>query len=230
MAPQQGKMAFSSCLAILALMLGAPLLSLFLTPAPIAREAQPDLEALVPARFGNWSIDPEVVPLPPTSNQDLVERTYDQIVTRTYVNDRAERMMLVIAYGSRQDQKLKAHRQEVCYAAQGFQIHDFQQGDVLVGGNTIPITRMVATSGPRVESVTYWFTVGNQVVQSRGHRLLAQLKYGLTGTIPDGVLVRVSSLGPSHPETFASQQAFVNDLVTSMPANARQRIVGAPTG
>ena len=47
---------------------------------------------------------------------------------------------------------------------------------------------MVATQGPRVEPVTYWFTTGDRVVLTYLQREMAQFKYALSGYIPDGYL------------------------------------------
>src|SRR5437016_14591500 len=80
-----------------------------------------DLEGVVPRSFGNWIIDPSIVPIAPAPDaQAKLDRLYSQVVSRTYVNARGERVMLVVAYGGEQSDALKAHRQEVCYAAQGF--------------------------------------------------------------------------------------------------------------
>jgi len=89
--------------------------------------AQPgfQLEALIPEKFGHWQVDASVVPIAPTPDvQQNLDKLYGQIVSRAYVNEQGERMMLVVAWGGDQSDSLKAHRQEVCYTAQGFTIRD----------------------------------------------------------------------------------------------------------
>src|SRR5205814_1223827 len=105
-----------------------------------------------------------------------------------------ERVMLTIAHGGDQSDALKAHRQEICYAAQGFEIHGLEHGNAAIAGRVIPVTRFVGIERDRVEPVTYWFTMGDRVVLGRAQRLRVQLASGLAGRIPDGMLVRVSSL------------------------------------
>lgn len=210
-----------------ALMLAAPVLSYVLTPKPIPKSERPNLESLIPKAFSDWRIDPSVIPVLPSPDQrQQLSEIYDQLVNRTYVNSAGTRMMVSIAYGSRQSQRLQAHRQEVCYAAQGFQIENLRYVTERVAGADITVTRMLATSKNRSEPVTYWFTVGSQVVQSRLQRLMVQLQYGLSGTIPDGVLVRVSSLNSDEQLAYQEQLAFINEMLDTMSPQSRKRFVG----
>jgi EpsI family protein len=219
-----------SALVAVLLMSGAALAAPHLKPVR-AEGAAPDLESLVPAAFGDWSIDPTVVPVPPSAEvQAKLDRIYGTTLSRTYVNGRGERMMLVLAYGGDQSDALKAHRQEVCYSAQGFQVSGLSQGELQSQGRTIPVTRMRAVQGDRSEPVTYWFTMGDRVVRGRLERLGVQLSSGLHGVVPDGVLVRVSSLSTDAPGAYAAQQRFVGQLLAAVPADAATRLAGAPRG
>src|SRR5687767_10911214 len=117
-----------------------------LKPSPVHPGAAAfDLALVIPRSFGNWIIDPSIVPITPAPDvQAKLDRIYDQIVSRTYVNDQGERVMLVVAYGGEQSDALKAHRQEVCYAAQGFGIRNVSNGNLRLREKTIPVTRVVA--------------------------------------------------------------------------------------
>ena len=59
--------------------------------------------------------------------------------------------------------------------------------------------------GERVEPVTYWLTVGSQVIQSNLDKRIALIRLGLTGQIPDGLLFRVSSIDgdSAHHSSFS---------------------------
>jgi EpsI family protein len=204
--------------------LAAPLLK------PVRAEGPgPVLEALVPAAFGDWSIDPTIAPVAPTADvQAKLDRIYNQTVSRTYVNSAGDHMMLTVAYGGDQSDALKAHRQEVCYTAQGFTIHDLHHDRVALQGTSIPVTRMLAVREERSEPVTYWFTMGDRVVRGRTERLAMQLREGFAGRIPDGMIVRVSSISPDPAAAYAAQEAFVAELLAAMPAADRVRLAGAP--
>jgi EpsI family protein len=202
--------------------------ALALRPSPAAEPASFDLETVIPESLGDWSIDPLIVPIVPAPDvQANLARLYDQIVSRTYVNARGERVMLTVAYGGDQSDALKAHRQEVCYAAQGFEIRNVLHGRLHLRERTIPVTRMLAVRGSRSEPVTYWFTMGDRVVLGRLERLLAQLQFGLSGRIPDGMLVRVSSLSANPQQAFAAHVAFRAALVGGMQQGDAARLLGA---
>ena len=215
-------------IVVAALMISAALAAPFLKPVP-AEGPGLVLDSMVPPAFGDWSIDPSIVPVALTAEaQAKLDRIYSQTVSRTYVNSRGEHMMLTVAYGGDQSDALKAHRQEVCYTAQGFTIHDLHAADLGVRGTSIPVTRMVAVRGERIEPVTYWFTMGDRIVRGRAERLAMQLREGLAGRIPDGMLVRVSSISSDAAGAYAAQQAFVGELLAAMPAEGRVRLAGAP--
>jgi exosortase B len=207
----------------------AAIAAVALRPVPAAGPAL-DLDRLVPVRFGDWREDPELAQVAPAPEvQASLDRIYRQVVSRTYVNGAGERMMLTVAYGGDQSDALKAHRQEACYSAQGFRIHGLSHGTLDAAGRSIPVTRMLAVRGARSEPVTYWFTMGDRVVLGRAERLAVQLRSGLAGIVPDGMLVRVSSLSRDAATAYAAQQGFVAAILASMPADGVSRLVGAPT-
>lgn len=185
------------------------------------------LEALIPAQFGGWRLDASVIPISPTPDvQQNLDKLYGQIVSRAYVNDRGERMMLVVAYGGDQSDSLKAHRQEVCYTAQGFTVRDVHTDTLSGAGASVPLVRMHAQKDDRSEPVSYWFTMGDRVVIGRLDRLIAQVGYGLAGQIPDGLLVRVSSISRDAPASFAAQDDFLRGLLGAVSAPVRRQLAG----
>ncbi len=185
------------------------------------------LEALIPAQFGGWRVDASVIPISPTPDvQQNLDKLYGQIVSRAYVNDRGERMMLVVAYGGDQSDSLKAHRQEVCYTAQGFIVRDVHKDTLNAAGASVPLVRMHAEKADRSEPVSYWFTMGDRVVIGRLDRLIAQIGYGLAGKIPDGLLVRVSSISRDAPASFAAQDEFLRGLLGAVSAPVRHQLAG----
>jgi EpsI family protein len=216
-------------LVVLLLMMGAAVLSVVAVPTKLLSDTRPgfELESAIPKTFGDWKIDPFTIPIPPSPDQEsAMAKIYDQILSRTYINSKGERMMLSITYGSRQNQQMRAHRQEVCYSAQGFKISQLQRLPLQVAGATVPSARMVATQGQRVEPVTYWFTMGDAAVMSYLDREVTQLRYALEGKIPDGYLVRVSSLAGDPKQAFARQAEFADALMSSLDGELRQRLTG----
>jgi exosortase B len=222
----RGRIAASLAGAAIA-MAGTALATPLLTPVVVPRPV--DLDGILPEHFGAWQVDPAEAPLAPTRDaQAKLDLLYEQVASRTYVNAAGERMMLVVAYGGDQSDALKVHRQEVCYSAQGFSIGDLGHGALAAAGRSIPVTRFVAVRGARSEPVTYWFTMGDRVVLGRLERLRVQLLAGFQGQVPDGMLVRVSSLSHDAPQAFAAQRDFVAALLAALPESARVRLAGSP--
>jgi hypothetical protein len=54
----------------------------------------------------------------------------------------------------------------------------------------------------------------------------AQLGYGLRGAIPDGMIVRVSSIDRQADSAWALQKKFLDDLIAVVPEDGRNRVVG----
>lgn len=212
-----------------AAMLSSAALSDAATPSRKLSELLPsfDLEVDVPREFGQWSVDRRIVPILPSPDVlTTIDKIYDQTIGRTYVDEAGGRVMLSIAYGSAQTRKLRAHRQEVCYSAQGFQISGVKRERVAILGVPIPITKMVATQGNRIEPVLYWFTMGHKAVMSLWDRQLAQFDYSLRGLIPDGFLVRFSSIDPNREQAYSLQLKFASDLVSALKPDLAARLLG----
>lgn len=213
-------------------MFAAAGMALALKPSAKVADAAPrvDLETLIPKTFGDWKIDETIVPLIANPEQEaLINRIYNQTLTRTYVNSRNERIMLSIAYGGDQSDTMAVHKPEVCYPAQGFQILKSPTiSTFTVDNGSIPVKRLVAAQGPRIEPITYWITVGDTVAVSGFKWKLQQIKFGLTGKIPDGLLFRVSSIQADDAQAYQIQDVFTRDLLKAMSPGDRQRIIGHP--
>jgi len=195
-------------------------------PVPVVQPAF-SLETVLPTRFGAWTVDKSVTPIAPTPDvQENLDKLYGQIVSRAYVNARGERMMLVVAWGGDQSDSLKAHRQEVCYTAQGFAVQDVHRDRMAFASGEVPLVRMHARKGNRSEPVSYWFTMGDHIVIDRAGRLMTQVRYGLLGTIPDGLLVRVSNLSRDPAAAYAAQDEFMRALLGAVEPAWRRRLAG----
>ncbi|WP_018506428.1 exosortase-associated protein EpsI, B-type [Thiobacillus thioparus] len=213
-------------------MFAAAGMALALKPTVRIVDGEPklDLETLIPKAFGDWKIDETIVPLISNPEQQaLIKEIYNQTLTRTYVNSNGEHIMLSIAYGGDQSDNMDVHKPEVCYPAQGFQIlKNPTIGSFATGEGSIPVKRLVATQGRRIEPITYWTTVGDTVAVNGLKWKLQQLKYGLTGKIPDGLLFRISSIQADDTKAYHIQDAFTRDLLKAMSPDGRQRIIGHP--
>jgi EpsI family protein len=186
------------------------------------------LEQLFPERFGDWVIYPySRVVVPPPDQQALLDKIYNQTLTRTYVNSQGERVMLSVAYGGDQSDGLTVHIPDVCYPAQGFKVTDSRNDRLTVSpGFAIPVRHLLTTLGPQIEPVTYWVLMGDEATVTGTQRRLVSIRYGLRRLIPEGMLVRVSSYNADMTAAAAVHARFIADLVASVPAQERERIVG----
>lgn len=185
------------------------------------------LDTVVPNRFGDWQALPSgTTRIVNPQTQQMLDKLYSQVLTRTYMNRDGYRIMLSIAYGNDQRGSLQAHKPEVCYPAQGYKLEDLHDTTVQTRFGDIAARQLRTSFGPLQEPVTYWFTMGDTAVRSRLEQRLVEVKYGLTGQIPDGLLFRVSSHDPQAEQAYARQREFVTALLDVLPAQDRTRLSG----
>jgi EpsI family protein len=191
-------------------------------------QAKVELEQIFPQRVGAWTVDTRgPVQLISPDQKALLNKLYNQTLSRTYVNEQGDRVMLSVAYGGDQSDATTAHRPDVCYPAQGFDILSRGASLVKLPGRQLPTLHLLTRLGARVEPVSYWFVVGERVALSGTDQKLAQLSYSTRGIVPDGLLMRVSTIDTDSPRAYSVQSAFVADLFEAVPAAWRNRIFGA---
>ncbi len=216
-------------LVLCALMLSSALATQALKPTQRVADQKDlvNLQAMIPERFGDWRVDTAIVPVQVDPElQRTLDHIYNQTLSRTYVNGRGERIMLSIAYGGNQTGNLEMHRPDQCYVAQGFSIGEVKRGEMASRFGTFPLTRLVAAAGSRHEPISYWMTVGDRTVKNGVEQKIQKFRYMLTGKIPDGMLVRVSTIDTDEAESYRQQDGFINDLLGALSAKDRGRIVG----
>lgn len=206
-------------------------LAMALKPTAKIADTEPaiNLEQLIPQQFGEWKEDKSIVPIKVSPEvQAKLDKIYGQTLTRTYINNAGRKVMLSIAYGANQgSDDFQVHRPEYCYSAQGFQVKEGWKDFLKVSSGELPIKRLEAIQGPRNEPITYWITIGDKATLPGIGRKLTQLSYGLTGKIPDGMLIRVSSISPNAEEEYRLQDQFVNAMLDAVEPTQRLRLTGA---
>ncbi len=186
-----------------------------------------DLEAMFPKSFDGWQVDTRVpVQLVSPDIAAVLNRTYNQTLSRVYVNDKGDRIMLSVAYGGDQSDGTRAHRPEVCYPAQGFQIMSSEMQSIDAPPSPSRVRRLVAKLGGRVEPITYWVVVGDRIALSGTEQKIEQLSYSVKGVIPDGMLVRVSSIERDSERAFKVQDSFIASLAKALRGGDRSQVMG----
>jgi EpsI family protein len=216
--------------AILAvvLMISSAFAARLLTPTErlATRYASISLQQVVPPQFSDWRVDASIAPLAadPTVAAQLAS-IYSQTLSRTYINGDGRRVMLSIAYGGDQSRELQVHRPEVCYAAQGFKVQNSTKVDVRSGFGSVPAMQLQASKGGRQEPITYWVRIGDKVVRNV-EQGLARMSYGFSGVIPDGLLVRVSTIGADYADQYEIQAGFVRSMLLAIEPRFRSYLIG----
>lgn len=216
-------------LFIASMMLAASIGAIVATPTQRASEVGRAiwLDGVIPRRFGEWREEQlGYVQVVNPQTKSLLDKLYSQVLSRVYVSAEGYRIMLSIAYGTDQRGSLQAHKPEVCYPAQGFVLKRSLAGSLATSFGKIPVRRLFAVMGSRQEPVTYWFTIGDEAVQGKLQKRLAELRYGLTGLIPDGLLFRVSSIDSDPVHAYRLQDRFVQQLLEAVSPAERRRLSG----
>jgi EpsI family protein len=211
-------------------MLAASGFALALRPTQKIADEGPalNLEAMIPHTFGEWREEEQNrLQIVDPQQQQTIDRIYTQILNRTYVNAAGYRIMLAIAYGDDQRDAMQAHYPEVCYPAQGFEVLSRKSGSIETPIGNIPAMRLVTSlQNRRLEPVTYWVMIGDVAITGGLYKKLAEMRYGLKGFIPDGLLFRVSSIDDDNEHAFQMHRLFITNILSSVSPQERKRISG----
>lgn len=198
-----------------------PTISLASERAPI------NLQTMVPTAFGDWKeqqnvqaqiVDPQL--------QQTSDMLYSETLSRTYVNSQGYHIMLSIAYGTNQSKALQLHTPELCYPAQGFTVLEKQRDRLDLLGRPLSTVRLETNLGQRHEPLTYWTVVGEHNVTGGVDKKLTEMRYALTGRIPDGMLVRISSIDQGTDAAYAMQSQFASEMIQAIAPENRSRFAG----
>lgn len=196
-----------------------------LTPRTVLRTlGTAKLDKLVPHAFGGWRFEANSGLVLPPADQ-LRDRIYSELLTRVYRHADGSVMMLLIAYAGTQDGSIQVHRPEVCYPASGFRLTDIEDHDVkLAPGVEVPSRYIVAETELRSEKMIYWTRLGHLFPRKWSAQRLAVMEENLKGIIPDGVLVRISTLGQGDGRPGLDR--FASAMFGAVGAQMKSVLVG----
>jgi EpsI family protein len=158
--------------------------------------------------------------------REFLDQLYADQLSRIYMGPSGERVMLSLAYGRNQNRDLQVHKPEVCYVAQGFQLQEMSKVDLHTPFGTLPAMHLVTRMGSRNEPVTYWIRVGDKVIRGWLEQNINRIQIGLKGQIPDGLLVRVSTVQPDTQQAFDIQEKFLSDMLQAVSPEHRHMFIG----
>ena len=105
-------------------MLGAMLLAVEMTPHKLMARTHDvfNIDQHLPTTFGDWKPVAGLNVVTPPPPDSLEREVYNQEASRGFVDPDGNVVMLVVAYGESQSDRLQLHHPEVCYTAQGFRV------------------------------------------------------------------------------------------------------------
>jgi len=188
------------------------------------------LDQLVPLNFSGWHGKASDGLVQADDEDSLSAKLYSQTVGRIYEDASGASIMMLVAYGGTQNDVLQLHRPEVCYPAFGMEVVANRPAEIPVAkGLIIPARALIATGANRTEHILYWTRIGERFPANGSQQRLAKFKDQLAGIIPDGVLVRISTLEPDDGRAMALSKRFVHDMLHACSIKARQVLLGMNT-
>lgn len=183
------------------------------------------LDDVIPNSIGPYRfLSSSGLVVPP--EDDLSNAIYAQLLTRTYVAEGLPRIMLLVAQSPAQDGVLQMHRPEYCYPAGGYRLSRRRQSVPMIAEQPVPVTTFTASSPDRTEQLLYWTRVGNDLPTTWAAQRWTVARDNMLGYIPDGVLVRISTISP---ETGALRfvMDFARQMVAAVEPRNRQILIGS---
>jgi EpsI family protein len=182
------------------------------------------LEDVIPTRIGRWEfVTSSGLVIPPQDQLQLA--LYSQLLTRVY-SDGRNAIMLLIAYSADETGFLQVHRPEFCYTAAGYSLTDFAHHRIpLQGTRTFTANSLTAERDATTEKLVYWARIGDRIPLSWAEQKLTFAEDNLRRQIPDAALIRVSTTGLDDAEAFALIDAFVREMIASVPAPLQRVLV-----
>jgi EpsI family protein len=189
---------------------------------------QKTLEGMIPNQVGRFAFETSSGFVLPPSDA-LSSRLYDSLITRAYLSPQGEVAMFLVAYNNRQDGVLQIHRPEVCYPAGGFVLSPVMPLDIpLPQGAPLPAQIFAAKGEQRNEVVTYWTRVGPVFPREWSEQRLAVARANLQGYIPDGTLVRLSTVANDIASVTPMFEDFIADFYRASPPRLRNLLFNRP--
>jgi EpsI family protein len=191
------------------------------------RLAKQKLGALIATEIGPWRYTSPAGVIVAREEEGEPVDGYDQVLTRVYDAPGRPSIMLLLAYGSTQGGSLQLHRPETCYPGQGFKLSDFSELNFSFRpGEEVHARRFTASRDDRIERIVYWTRISRAFPRNTAEEYAAIFSGVFNGVIPDGLLVRISTLGDNLAASDTAIADFATQMVRSSSAAGRTILLG----
>ncbi|CAM4851717.1 unnamed protein product, partial [Rotaria magnacalcarata] len=224
------KLSNNSSILIAMLMVGASVTAYIAKPKIFLTDiyVRKHLSKEIPEEFKNWNTqrteDTAIVdPIQLTVLKELYAETY----SKKYLNDQGEMIMLSIAYGRDQNDGHDVHKPDLCYPAQGFVVLEEKKINLKLDVNrNISVKYMKTQKGERIEPLVYWTTAGNFIYDTKLQKKLIELNYAKNNLIPDGMIIRISTINSDSEKSINTIKSFIRDFYTGILKIDQDRYFG----
>ena len=219
-----------SAIVIATIMICAAVAGIMLRPSQTASAAvaQVSFAERIPTTFARWrKVQPELAQIVNPQTQELLDKLYNQFVTRVCKHGSGRVIMVTVAYGDDQRGGLRTHMPAVCHKAQGFTLHDEAGHEIDTACVALPAKRLSTSLRTHKEPVTYSFKFGDRTVDAGSTlaRRLIEVPMGFDGKMPQGLFC-VSSIDGDSDRAYGMHDRFVSDLLASIPDGLRTDLTG----
>jgi len=98
------------------------------------------------------------------------------------------------------------------------------------GGRTLPVIDLQAEMPGRPEPVTYWIVIGGEPVTNPRAAYWRRVGFSLRRQVPDGMLVRISSISADPKAAFELHRRFADSMLRAMTPEHRAQVIGSASG
>jgi len=85
---------------------------------------------------------------------------------------------------------------------------------------------LTATAEQRIEPIIYWTRIGDSLPTTGREQRWSKFEQQLAGIIPDGILVRISTVAQPDAAVFAGLRTFASEMLTAVAPSDRAVLVG----
>lgn len=207
----------------------ASLTAYALRPNILMAEAYPrkPLAIEVPSVLQHWQkVSNDVAVVDPTQ-EAVLNYLYAETFAATYRDANNHLVMLSVAYGRDQGDGHDVHKPDLCYPAQGFSILEASSLNLAVGTEySINAQYLKTRKGNRPEPLIYWTTAGDRIYQGKLGKKRVAFEYSLKNMIPDGLVIRVSTIEEDEELAKRLISDFVRDWYASSSEESLRRFFG----
>lgn len=199
-------------------------LSLLRTPEPSGRlVTAAKFRTAIPNKVGGWTSRRSAELVLP--ELDGGEKLYENLETRIFEGRGLPAIMFLVAYSSLQINDVQVHRPEVCYPVAGFPILSTMPTSFQFNDKEISARAVVADRSGYVEQILYWVRVGDQFPTTWIDQRLVMAVDSLKGHLPDGVLVRFSTIQEPDYDGIPVLRSFAKQLLDEVAIDFRDSIL-----